>query len=73
MKLFIHTHTHTHRIANRQFVCVNQVKVSRVYVRDTTVVSAFPLLLFGGDIAVQHLQKMLVVDNWIRYKVGSGV
>ena len=47
--------------------------MSRVYVRDTTVVSAFPLLLFGGDIAVQHLQKMLVVDNWIRYKVGSGV
>ena len=45
------------------------MKVSRVYVRDTTLVSAYPLLLFGGDIKVQHLQKLLVVDNWIKYKV----
>ena len=43
--------------------------MSRVYVRDTTLVSAYPLLLFGGDIKVQHLQKLLVIDNWIKYKV----
>ncbi|KAK7463169.1 hypothetical protein BaRGS_00038228, partial [Batillaria attramentaria] len=50
------------------FVYGEKVKVSRVYVRDTTVVSAYPLLLFGGDINVQHLQKLLVIDNWIKYK-----
>lgn len=50
------------------FVYGEKVKVSRVYVRDATVVSAYPLLLFGGDINVQHLQKLLVIDNWIKYK-----
>ncbi|KAK7093940.1 hypothetical protein V1264_007619 [Littorina saxatilis] len=50
------------------FVYGEKVKSSRVYVRDTTFVSAYPLLLFGGDIKVQHLQKLLVIDNWIKYK-----
>ncbi|KAL8581805.1 hypothetical protein ACOMHN_010179 [Nucella lapillus] len=45
-----------------------KVKVSRVYVRDTSLISSYPLLLFGGDIKVQHLQKMLVIDSWIKYK-----
>ncbi|XP_076472427.1 LOW QUALITY PROTEIN: ATP-dependent RNA helicase DHX29-like [Babylonia areolata] len=50
------------------FVYGEKVKVSRVYVRDTTLISAYPLLLFGGDIKVQHLQKQLVIDSWIRYQ-----
>lgn len=44
-----------------------KVQSTRVYLRDTTLVSAYPLLLFGGDIKVQHLQKLLLVDNWIKF------
>lgn len=48
-----------------------QVQSTRVYLRDTTLVSAYPLLLFGGDIKVQHLQKLLLVDNWIKFTVSK--
>jgi len=35
-------------------VIVSQVETSKVYLRDTTVISPYDLLLFGGDISVQH-------------------
>jgi ATP-dependent RNA helicase DHX29 len=39
-----------------------------VYLRDTTLVSAYPLLLFGGEINVQHTEQLLTVDDRIKYK-----
>ncbi|CAL1529712.1 unnamed protein product, partial [Lymnaea stagnalis] len=45
-----------------------KVRVSRVYLKDTTVVSPYALLLFGGAIDVQHTQKVILLDGWIKYK-----
>ncbi len=46
-----------------------QVKQKSIYIRDTTLVPGFPLLLFGGDISVQHREKVITVDDWIQLKV----
>ncbi|KAG8598934.1 hypothetical protein GDO81_002806 [Engystomops pustulosus] len=45
-----------------------KVKYSKVFLRETTLVSPFPVLLFGGDIAVQHRERLLTVDEWIQFQ-----
>ncbi|XP_076875887.1 ATP-dependent RNA helicase DHX29 [Brachyhypopomus gauderio] len=45
-----------------------KVKYSKVYLRDTTLVSPFPILLFGGDIDVQHRERLTSVDGWILFQ-----
>ncbi|XP_059164775.1 ATP-dependent RNA helicase DHX29-like [Physella acuta] len=44
-----------------------KVRMSRVYLKDTTVVSPYALLLFGGAIEVQHTQRVVLLDGWIKY------
>ena len=46
-----------------------QVKLTNVYIKDTTLISAYPVLLFGGDITVQHREQVITVDDWIQFKV----
>ncbi|XP_066507581.1 ATP-dependent RNA helicase DHX29 [Hoplias malabaricus] len=45
-----------------------KVKYSKVYLRDTTLISPFPILLFGGDIDVQHRERLTTVDSWIHFQ-----
>ncbi|KAF5899942.1 ATP-dependent RNA helicase DHX29, partial [Clarias magur] len=45
-----------------------KVKYSKVYLRDTTLTSPFPILLFGGDIDVQHRERLVSVDGWIHFQ-----
>lgn len=46
-----------------------QVRYTRVYLRETTLITPFPVLLFGGDIEVQHRERLLSVDGWIYFQV----
>uniref|UniRef100_A0A452SCJ4 ATP-dependent RNA helicase DHX29 n=1 Tax=Ursus americanus TaxID=9643 RepID=A0A452SCJ4_URSAM len=45
-----------------------KVKYTRVYLRETTLITPFPVLLFGGDIEVQHRERLLSVDGWICFQ-----
>ncbi len=45
-----------------------QVKLSRVFIRESSLVSPYPLLLFGGALAVQHREKVITVDDWIKFQ-----
>lgn len=46
-----------------------KVRYAKVYLRETTLISPFPILLFGGDIEVQHRERLLTVDGWIHFQV----
>lgn len=46
-----------------------QIRYARVYLRETTLITPFPVLLFGGDIEVQHRERLLSVDGWIYFQV----
>uniref|UniRef100_UPI00398F87C7 ATP-dependent RNA helicase DHX29 n=1 Tax=Pristiophorus japonicus TaxID=55135 RepID=UPI00398F87C7 len=46
----------------------DKVKYGKVYVRETTLTSPFPILLFGGDIEVMHRERLLSVDGWIHFQ-----
>ncbi|CAL8322444.1 unnamed protein product [Lota lota] len=45
-----------------------KVKYTKIYLRDTTLISPFPLLLFGGDIDVQHRERLITLDGWILFQ-----
>ncbi|XP_072228526.1 ATP-dependent RNA helicase DHX29 [Leuresthes tenuis] len=45
-----------------------KVKYGKIYLRDTTLISPFPMLLFGGDIDIQHREKLITLDGWIHFQ-----
>ncbi|KYO29117.1 ATP-dependent RNA helicase DHX29 isoform B [Alligator mississippiensis] len=45
-----------------------KIRYARIYLRETTLISPFPVLLFGGDIEVQHRERLLSVDGWIHFQ-----
>ena len=40
----------------------------QVYVRDCTMVTPYPLLLFGGEIVVKHELMTICMDDWIEFR-----
>ncbi|KAK4438352.1 DExH-box ATP-dependent RNA helicase DExH7, chloroplastic [Sesamum alatum] len=47
-------------------VFLEKVETNRVFLRDTTIVSPYSILLFGGSINVQHQSGLIIVDNWLK-------
>ncbi|KAK6159647.1 hypothetical protein DH2020_003028 [Rehmannia glutinosa] len=47
-------------------VFLEKVETTKVYLRDTTIVSPYCILLFGGSINIQHQTGLIVVDNWLK-------
>ncbi|XP_006206062.1 ATP-dependent RNA helicase DHX29 isoform X1 [Vicugna pacos] len=45
-----------------------KIRYARVYLRETTLITPFPVLLFGGEIEVQHRERLLSVDGWIYFQ-----
>ncbi|KAL5566445.1 hypothetical protein UlMin_029609, partial [Ulmus minor] len=47
-------------------VFLEKVETNRVFLRDTTVVSPYSILLFGGSINVQHQTGHVTIDGWLK-------
>ncbi|KAL0357191.1 UNVERIFIED_CONTAM: DExH-box ATP-dependent RNA helicase DExH7, chloroplastic [Sesamum calycinum] len=47
-------------------VFLEKVETNKVFLRDTTIVSPYSILLFGGSINVQHQSGLIIVDNWLK-------
>uniref|UniRef100_A0A8C6Y0B9 ATP-dependent RNA helicase DHX29 n=1 Tax=Naja naja TaxID=35670 RepID=A0A8C6Y0B9_NAJNA len=45
-----------------------KIRYARVFLKETTLISPFPILLFGGDIEVLHRERLLSVDGWIHFQ-----
>ncbi|XP_044030084.1 ATP-dependent RNA helicase DHX29 [Siniperca chuatsi] len=45
-----------------------KVKYAKIYLRDTTLIPPFPMLLFGGDIDIQHRERLITLDGWIHFQ-----
>ena len=50
-----------------------KVKTTKVYLRDATLVGAYPLLLFGGKVEVDHARAKASCDGWIRFRAAPRV
>ncbi|KAK3254708.1 hypothetical protein CYMTET_36081, partial [Cymbomonas tetramitiformis] len=45
-----------------------KVLTTKVYVRETTIVGAYAMLLFAGDVAVDHQRTLINVDRWLQFR-----
>lgn len=52
---------------------LEKVETSKVFVRDCSVASPYALLLFGGNVTVQHDRGTVAVDDWIRFTAPAKV
>ncbi|TMW64738.1 hypothetical protein Poli38472_011618 [Pythium oligandrum] len=44
------------------------VQTSKVFVRESTMVNPYAMLLFGGKLEVVHEKNLLCLDDWIRFQ-----
>ena len=49
------------------------MSTSRIYIRDSTAVPPYALLLFGGALTSDHAEHEVAVDRWIRFDAPSRV
>ncbi|KAL5787272.1 hypothetical protein ACOSP7_004221 [Xanthoceras sorbifolium] len=47
-------------------VFLEKVETNKVFLRDTTIISPFSILLFGGSINIQHQTGQVTIDGWLK-------
>lgn len=47
-------------------VFLEKVETSKVFLRDTSIISPYSLLLFGGSISIQHQMGLVIIDSWLK-------
>lgn len=52
-------------------VYLEKVRTAKAYLRDATAVPAAALLLFGGDLAVDHAAGVVRVGDWLRVRAAA--
>ncbi|KAM0873348.1 hypothetical protein ACQ4PT_038144 [Festuca glaucescens] len=68
-EVHIHPSSVNHSLKSMQYpflVFLEKVETSRVFLRDTSVISPYSLLLFGGSMVIQHQAGVVVIDGWLR-------
>ncbi|KAL3157309.1 hypothetical protein ABBQ38_001539 [Trebouxia sp. C0009 RCD-2024] len=54
-------------------VYTDMVSTSKLFVRESSMVPVYALLLFGGNISVQHEQGTLKLDGWATFKAPARI
>lgn len=54
--------------ASPYLIFFEKVKTSKVYVRDASMVTPYQLLLFGGDLDIQHERALVTLDQWLVFR-----
>ncbi|KAG5525808.1 hypothetical protein RHGRI_032182 [Rhododendron griersonianum] len=47
-------------------VYLEKVETNKVFLRDTTIISPYSILLFGGSMSIQHQSGLVTIDRWIQ-------
>lgn len=75
-RVFLHPESINFKEGNygsRWLAYFSKVQTSRVFIRDSSVVSPYAMLMFGGDIDVRYGQNQLTIDGWIVFKAPERV
>ncbi|VAH47845.1 unnamed protein product [Triticum turgidum subsp. durum] len=68
-EVHIHPSSVNHSLKSVQYpflVFLEKVETSKVFLRDTSVISPYSLLLFGGSMVIQHQAGVVIIDGWLR-------
>lgn len=58
---------------NLFLVYFEKAMTSKLFIRDATGAQPYSLLLFGGEIGVQHEHGTITVDDWITYSAPARI
>jgi len=75
-RVFLHpasVNFHCGKYESRWLVYSERVETAKVYIRDNTMVGAYALLLFGGDISVAHDKGIVRVDDWATFQAPARI
>lgn len=75
-RLFLHPESVNFEEGNfetRWLAYFAKVKTSRLFIRDSTMVSPYAIMLFGGEIEVQHKKGQMSVDSWVIFRAPARV
>lgn len=53
--------------ATKWLVFHEKVKTTKIYIRDSTIIGNYALLLFGGEIKIDHQKQEISLDQWMRF------
>ena len=48
-------------------------ETSKVYVREASMVPVYALLLFGGKLIVHHVEGLISLDGWTKFKAPAQI
>ena len=48
---------------------IAQMKSTKTYIRQSTLISPYSILLFGGNIHIEHTSMLVKIDNFATFKV----
>ncbi|KAK9809193.1 hypothetical protein WJX72_011126 [[Myrmecia] bisecta] len=75
-RVFLHpasVNFHCGRFESGWLVYSDMVETAKVYVRESSMVPVYALLLFGGEISVQHEVGLLQVDGWATFSAPARI
>jgi len=56
----------------RSFIVYSEkMKTTKVFVKDCTIASPLSILLFGGNVQIDHRSGTAIIDGWIKIKVSG--
>ncbi|XP_034601824.1 DExH-box ATP-dependent RNA helicase DExH7, chloroplastic isoform X2 [Setaria viridis] len=73
-EVHIHPSSVNHSLKAVQYpflVFLEKVETTKVFLRDTSVISPYSLLLFGGSMVIQHQTGVVVIDGWLRLSAAA--
>ncbi|XP_057836975.1 DExH-box ATP-dependent RNA helicase DExH1 isoform X1 [Cryptomeria japonica] len=54
-------------------VYTEKVKTSKIFIKNSTIVPAYGLLLFGGELKVNHEKQTIKVDDWLEFEAPARI
>lgn len=54
-------------------VFTEKVKTSKIFIKNCTMVPAYGLLLFGGEVKIKHEQQTIILDNWLEFEAPARI
>ncbi|KAJ7559257.1 hypothetical protein O6H91_04G075900 [Diphasiastrum complanatum] len=75
-RVFLHptsVNFHTGVFESPWLVFTEKLKTSKVFVRESTMVPAYSLLLFGGEVKVKHETQSVLLDDWLEFEAPARI
>lgn len=54
-------------------VFTEKVKTSKIFIKNSTMVPAYGLLLFGGEVKIKHEKQTIMLDNWLEFEAPARI